>query len=204
MDGPERDSGEMRIVLAVLRLAQDDPEAATAALGPVIDGYADLMTAHLWLVHACLLEAIARDALGNAGAARRALERAFDLAKPERPLFPFLIGPAPAPLERHRQHGTAHAALISEILNLLAGKGPAELPGNQESRGLLEPLSQAETRVLRYLPTGLSMPEIADQLYLSVNAVRTHTRHIYDKLGALGLLAPAGRSLRPSASAEPT
>jgi LuxR family maltose regulon positive regulatory protein len=56
------------------------------------------------------------------------------------------------------------------------------------------------------------MPEIADQLYLSVNTVRTHTRHIYDKLGAhrrhevvelaraLGLLAPAGRSVRPSAS----
>jgi LuxR family maltose regulon positive regulatory protein len=209
MDGPERDSGEMRIVLAVLRLAQDNPAAATAALAPVIDGSAGLMNAHLWLVHAYLLEAIARDALGDAAAARRALERALDLAKPERLLFPFLIDPAPALLERHRQHGTAHAGLIAEILNLLAGKGPAAVPGNQESRGLLEPLSQAETRVLRYLPTGLSMPEIADQLYLSVNTVRTHTRHIYDKLGAhrrhevvdraraLGLLAPAGR--RPSA-----
>jgi DNA-binding NarL/FixJ family response regulator len=61
-------------------------------------------------------------------------------------------------------------------------------PGSDRVRspcGLLEPLSQAEARVLRYLPTGLSMPEIADQLYLSVNTVRTHTRHIYDKLGAL-------------------
>jgi LuxR family maltose regulon positive regulatory protein len=57
-------------------------------------------------------------------------------------------------------------------------------------------------RVLRYLPSNLTVPEIADQLYLSVNTVRTHTRHIYDKLGAhrrhqavelardLGLLAP--------------
>jgi LuxR family maltose regulon positive regulatory protein len=71
--------------------------------------------------------------------------------------------------------------------------------------GLTEPLSPAETRVLRYLPTGLSVPEIADQLYLSVNTVRTHMRHIYDKLDThrrheavdrariLGLLAPAGR-----------
>jgi LuxR family maltose regulon positive regulatory protein len=59
--------------------------------------------------------------------------------------------------------------------------------------------------VLRYLPTSLSVTEIAGQLYLSVNTVRTHMRHIYDKLGvhrrheaverarALGLLAPATR-----------
>ena len=51
--------------------------------------------------------------------------------------------------------------------------------------------------------TGLSAPEIADQLYLSVNTVKTHMRHLYDKLGvhrrheaveqarALGLLAPS-------------
>jgi LuxR family maltose regulon positive regulatory protein len=70
---------------------------------------------------------------------------------------------------------------------------------------LREPLSQAETRVLHYLPTGLSVTEIADQLYLSVNTVRTHMRHIYDKLDThrrhevverarvLGLLAPSGR-----------
>jgi LuxR family maltose regulon positive regulatory protein len=68
---------------------------------------------------------------------------------------------------------------------------------------LLEPLSQAETRVLRYLPTNLTAPEIAGQLSLSVNTVRTHMRHVYDKLGAhrrleavdraraLGLLAPS-------------
>jgi len=71
----------------------------------------------------------------------------------------------------------------------------------------VEPLSHAETRVLRYLPTKLSAPEIADQLYLSVNTVKTHMRHLYDKLGvhrrheaveqarALGLLAPSPRRL---------
>ena len=74
---------------------------------------------------------------------------------------------------------------------------------------LREPLSQAETRVLRYLPTKLSAPEIADQLYLSVNTVKTHMRHLYDKLGvhrrheaveqarALGLLAPSPRRNHP-------
>ena len=68
---------------------------------------------------------------------------------------------------------------------------------------LPEPLSDSEIRVLRYLPTNLSGPEIAGELYVSHNTVRTHIRHLYAKLGthrrtdtvararALGLLAPS-------------
>ena len=215
MDGQERDSAEMRNAAAALWLAQNDPEAATAALAPVIDGSVPVLNASLWVVQAWLLEAIARDALGDAGAARRALEHALNLAKPEDLRFPFLLDPAPGLLERHRRLGTAHAALISEILNVLAGRKPTPPPGYpagadsgaQAGRGwgLREPLSQSEVRVLRYLPTKLSAPEIADQLYLSVNTVKTHMRHLYDKLGAhrrheavdqaraLGLLAPSVR-----------
>lgn len=40
------------------------------------------------------------------------------------------------------------------------------------------------TRILRYLPTNLSTPEIAEQTYLSVNTVKTHMRHLNEKLGA--------------------
>jgi LuxR family transcriptional regulator, maltose regulon positive regulatory protein len=207
LDGQERDSAEMRNAIAALRLAQDDPEAATAALAPVIDGSVPLMNASLWVVQAWLLEAVARDALGDAGGAGRALERALDLAKPEDLLFPFLLDPAPGLLDRHRRLGTAHATLISEILNVLAGRKPAAPSAGERGggQGLREPLSQSEIRVLRYLPTKLSAPEIADQLYLSVNTVKTHMRHVYDKLGAhrrheaveqaraLGLLAPLSR-----------
>jgi LuxR family transcriptional regulator, maltose regulon positive regulatory protein len=203
MDGKERENGQVRIAVAVLRLAQDDPHEAIAALAPVIDGSVPLTNASLWVVQASWLDAIARDALGDAVGARRALERALDLAKPEGLLFPFLVAPAPDLLERHRRHGTAHAVLISEILRVLAGRKPTS-PRDEPQR-LREPLSQAEARVLRYLPTKLSAPEIADQLYLSVNTVKTHMRHLYDKLGvhrrheaveqarALGLLAPSPR-----------
>ena len=71
---------------------------------------------------------------------------------------------------------------------------------------LLEPLSASEVRVLRYLPTNLSTPEIARELSVSPNTVRTHIRHLYAKFGthhraeavdlarALGLLAPARAS----------
>ena len=114
-------------------------------------------------------------------------------------LLLFLLHPTPGLLERHARHRTAHAALIADILSLLAGKTPAPSAGPQPP---LEPLSDSESRVLRYLPTNLSMPEIANELYVSHNTVRTHMRHLYAKLDThrradtvarartLGLLAP--------------
>ena len=44
-------------------------------------------------------------------------------------------------------------------------------------------LSPSELRVLRYLPTNLTRPEIAQELYVSINTVNTHIRNIYSKLG---------------------
>jgi LuxR family transcriptional regulator, maltose regulon positive regulatory protein len=213
MNDQERDPAFMRAVTAVLRLASDDPQAATVALEPAIAGSAPPGTPILQ-VEALLLEAVARGVLGDRAAAQHALERALDLAEPDRLLMPFLFHPAPDLLKRQARHGTAHGALITHILSLLAGTSPAGAVGLAappgRTRSLREPLSQAETRVLRYLPTGLTMPEIAEQLYLSANTVRTHLRHIYQKLGAhhrgeavdraraLGLLAPSPRNLSNS------
>jgi LuxR family maltose regulon positive regulatory protein len=47
---------------------------------------------------------------------------------------------------------------------------------------LSEALSPAERRVLGYLPTLLSLREIGNELYLSVNTIKVHVRHIYAKL----------------------
>jgi LuxR family transcriptional regulator, maltose regulon positive regulatory protein len=194
----DRDRGEMRIAAAVLRLAQDDPRAATASLAPVLDGSAPLAR-RSWLVEAFMLEAMARDALGDPAAARQAVERALDLAEPDRQLAAFLLYPAPDLLRRHARQSTPHAALIIQILGLLAGDRPAPPPRGPE------PLLDSEVRVLRYLPTNLTVPEIASELHLSRNTVKTHVRNLYAKLGAhrraeavararaLGLLAPPAR-----------
>ena len=205
----DRDGGAMRTGLAVLRLAQDNPHAAIAALAPVLDGSAPVPWPG-WLAQALLLEAIARDALGDPAAAGRAVERALDLAEPDGALFWFLLHPAPGLLERQARHGTAHAALIADILSLLAGRTLAPPPAGP--RPPLEALSGSEIRVLRYLPTNLSMRQIAGELYVSHNTVRTHISHLYAKLGthtraeavararALGLLAPSplrGHATRP-------
>ena len=202
MDGSERETAETRTVEAELRLARSDPEAATVTLAPVLDGTTSSLHP-AWQVRAFLLEAIARDALGDTGSAGRALERALDLAEPDGVLLPFLLHPTPL-LERRAPHRTTHASLIAEILSRQARRQPASAPG--ETQRLREPLSESELRVLRYLPTNLTMQEIANQLSVSVNTVKAHARHLYAKLGvhnrgeaveqarALRLLAPSGRS----------
>jgi LuxR family maltose regulon positive regulatory protein len=164
-----------------------------------------------------MLEAIARDALGDPAAAGRALERALDHAEPSGALLTFLLHPAPGLLKRHARQRTAHAALLAQILDLLAGPGghggmasPHERRGlGRSSPRLTEPLSKSEIRVLRYLPTHLSAPEIARELSVSTSTVKTHMRNLYVKLGAHsraeavqsarapGLLAPSARSSAP-------
>ena len=195
----DRSRREMRVAAAALRLVQHDPAAATAALAPVLDG-STRGGWRSWLAEAFLLEAIARDALGDPSAAGVALERALDLAEPDGALLWFLLHPAPDLLERHARQRTAHAALVAQIRDLLAGNRPARTTAPQPP---LEPLSKSEVRVLRYLPTHLSAREIAAELSVSTSTVKTHMRNLYAKLGAhsrveavesarvLSLLAPS-------------
>jgi LuxR family maltose regulon positive regulatory protein len=201
----DRERVEIRIATAALRLAQDDPHAATIVLAPVLEVSAPV-DRRIPLAQAFLVEAIARDALGEASAAETAFERALDLAEPNGTSSLFLLYPAPGLLGRLAGHRTAHASLIADIQSLLAGPelgspsaGPAPLS---------EPLLESEIRVLRYLPTNLSGPEIASELSVSRNTVKTHLRSLYAKLGthrraeavararALGLLAPSARNAR--------
>jgi LuxR family maltose regulon positive regulatory protein len=198
----ESERGEIRNAIAALRIAQGDPRAATLALAPVLTGSAPVTNLG-WKSQTFLLEAIARDKLGDPVAAGRALEHALDLVEPDGAVFAFLLHPAPELLASHARGGTAHAALITEILDLIAGNKPV-LPHAEPDR-LREPLSASEARILRFLPTNLSAPEIAGQLSVSVNTIRTHMRHLYEKLGVhsrteaveqartLGLLAPSSR-----------
>jgi LuxR family maltose regulon positive regulatory protein len=199
----DRDRGALRAATAALRLAQGDPGAASARLAPVVTGAAPALSRN-FNIESFLLEAIARDELGDPAAAARALERALGLAEPDGILLPFLLQPARGLLERHVRQRTEHAALIWQILDELAGLSTLSSAAAEPPR-LHEPISVGETRVLRYLPTNLPVPEIAGQLTLSANTVRTHIRHLYEKLGAhsrteaverarsLGLLAPASR-----------
>jgi LuxR family transcriptional regulator, maltose regulon positive regulatory protein len=174
----ERTSGHLREVFAGPRSAQHELQATTAALTPTLDG--SVPWAHrIWVAAAFLLGAISRDGLGDPDAVGSALERALDLAEADQVLLPLLASP-PSGWDRHP---AARTASISQVVDLLAqANGPAAPPG--EPALPREALTRSEARVLRYMPTNLSTREIAAELYLSTNTVKTHQRHLYQKLGA--------------------
>jgi LuxR family maltose regulon positive regulatory protein len=199
LDAGERDDPQMRIAIAWVRVIQKEAAAALVALEPILDGSAYVASAGVDRLHAFLLDAIALDMLGDGPGSRDALERALDLAEPEGMRWAYLLHPIPELLQRLRRAGTTHDAFVSELLDMLAGKSTDSPPGMEDVH---EPLSESELRVLRFLPSNLSAPEIAAELFLSTSTVKTHLRHTYAKLGVhgrneavmrareLGLLAP--------------
>jgi LuxR family maltose regulon positive regulatory protein len=131
-------------------------------------------------VEAHLLAALAHRELGDQRAANQAAERALALAEPDGLVLPFAMTGSRELLEALPRHETAHAALLGDILDILHGSSPAA--DDQPPPPDAEELSPGELRVLRYLPTNLTRPEIASELSVSPNTVSTHIRSIYAKL----------------------
>jgi LuxR family transcriptional regulator, maltose regulon positive regulatory protein len=99
-------------------------------------------------------------------------------------------------LEALPRHGTSHAALVADIIDVIHNGERAGL--SQPAMMPVEELSRSELRVLRYLPTNLTRREIADELSVSVHTVDSHIRRVYAKLGAADRTAAVqrGRELR--------
>jgi LuxR family maltose regulon positive regulatory protein len=190
------DRAGARITTAAVHLAAGNPQQAVEELAPVIGREVTALHPTWAALEASLFDAAARERLGGRRAAEESIERALDLAEPDAAILPFALVPVRDLLARHPRDRTAHASLLSTILDLLGGSSP------EDPAPLLHELSEAELRVLRYLPSNLKAPEIASELYVSPNTVRTHLRHIYAKLDAhtrseavsrareLGLLGP--------------
>jgi LuxR family maltose regulon positive regulatory protein len=153
------------------------------------------------LIEVLALTALARHARGDVVGALHDLGRAVDLAQPEGYVRLFADeGPPMAVLLRALE---PQAVARAYVRRLLAASEPAHR--REALHGLLEPLSARELEVLTLLGTDLSGPDIARQLFLSLNTVRTHTKNIYAKLGVssrraavtraddLGLLSAAHR-----------
>jgi LuxR family maltose regulon positive regulatory protein len=179
LDDERAGSGEFRNALAVICLAEGDPAGALDALHDVLDGRAPVI-GYVTLVEAELLAGLAHRELGDERAANQAAERALALAESDRLVLPFAMTGSRELLEALPRHETAHAALLADILDVMRGVSPAA--HDQFSSPSAEELSPGELRVLRYLPTNLSRPEIAGELSVSVNTVSTHLRSIYAKL----------------------
>jgi LuxR family maltose regulon positive regulatory protein len=174
------DASDAAIGLARLELASGAPGQAIRAVAtfmaderrPVLP----FARAEAWAV-----DAIARDAVHDEEGALRALERALDLAEPRG--YGGILARYGAPLRsllrRRVERGTAHRALAAQLLSTL-GEGSAA--SRAAPSALLDPLSDRELAVLRFLPTMMSNAEIASEMFVSVNTVKTHLKHVYRKL----------------------
>jgi LuxR family transcriptional regulator, maltose regulon positive regulatory protein len=179
LDDELASSGEIRNARAVICLAEGDPDGALGALHDVLDGTAPVL-GYVTFVEAHLLAGLAHRDLGDQRAANQAAERALSLGESDRLVLPFAMTASAELLEALPRHQTAHAALLADILDVLHGSSP---PAKElSSLPPAEELSPGELRVLRYLPTNLSRPEIAGELSVSLNTVSTHLRSIYAKL----------------------
>jgi LuxR family maltose regulon positive regulatory protein len=167
------------VVLAQLQLGDGEWDAARDTVAAWSDERERARTPAA--VQAWLVEALALDAAADHDGAAAALERALERAEPgglRSALLDFGRSLSPL-LGRQLRRGTAHRALVGELLTALDA-------GNGNNRPhpplLLEPLSPRELAVLRYLPTMMSNQEIAAELFVSVNTVKTHLKAIYRKL----------------------
>ncbi len=170
------------VTLAQAWLAAADQQAAGRALAAGVASAGEppeRVRLEGWLVDARLSYGG-----GDAGRGRRSLEHALRLGKPERLRLAFAmertwIRPV---LRRDPELACAYQDLL--------GPGPVTadgLPGRRPGTGqaapvIVERLSEREREVLRLSSGMLSTAEIATEMYISVNTVKTHLRSIYRKL----------------------
>jgi LuxR family transcriptional regulator, maltose regulon positive regulatory protein len=142
-----------------------------------------------------VVQALAHHTQGDIPAALVPLERVLTLAEPEGYVRIFVDEgrPMAALLEAAMKQGIAfnYVRLLLTAFSKAEGSPPAT---QVVSEPLSERLSERERDVLRLLGTDLSGPDIARELMVSLNTVRTHTKNIYDKLGVNNRRAAVRRS----------
>ena len=133
------------------------------------------------MIEALVLQTLAYEAQGKHDQALNSLEEALTLAEPEGYVRTFIDEGKPMKklLRQAASRGIAQD-YIGKLLTAFEQTGTIERPTT--SQPLIEPLSKRELEVLRLLATELSGPEIARELLVSENTMRTHTKNIYSKL----------------------
>ena len=123
--------------------------------------------------------ALGRHARGEIAGAAADLDRAVALAEPDRWVRVFLDEGAPMMALLSAVSGRAGSSAFLSELRAAAGSASGRDAPRQT---LIEPLSQRELEVLRLLRSDLDGPDLARELHISLNTLRTHTKNIYTKL----------------------
>jgi LuxR family maltose regulon positive regulatory protein len=172
------------LTMARLHLAQDQPKDALAVLEP-LSRKADALGRTGSLVEILALQAVALDALGCRKDALAALQHALTLAEPGGYVRVFVDEGAPmaellAQITGH-QKSYAHE-LLAALSQRRSMSRPTGHPPTFPEIALVDPLSDRELQVLRFLTTHLSSTEIAEELIVATSTVRSHIKNIYSKL----------------------
>ena len=177
---------ELPFSQARVYLAQGDPSAALAVLEPL----RQQMEAKGWadeLLKVMVLQTIALHAHGEKDKAAQLLGEALALAEPGGYVRIFVDEGEAMRVLIEKQSRNRDYPLSGYADKLLAAfTQPVAAPKSaiiHQKSDMIEPLSERELEVLKLLRTELSGPEIADQLIVSPNTFRTHTRNIFNKLG---------------------
>jgi len=175
-------SPEAAITLAHALASADDADAPRV-LAPVLA--ADGHLSDPARVRALLLDARLSYACSDEARGRRALESALRLAEREQFRLPLALerGWLVPVLRRDPELADAHRDLLTQAL------GREQLPTPLMARDqvpvvVVEPLTEREREVLVHVSAMLNTAEVADEMYISVNTVKTHLRNIYRKLAA--------------------
>jgi LuxR family maltose regulon positive regulatory protein len=169
--------------LAHAWLASGDHETAQGVLD-TMTGELGVAPQHSGLA-GWLLDARLSYGAGDGARGRRSLERALGLARPEHVKFPFILERTWIRQVLRHDPELAHPyrELLEPDLISPAAAQPQTL-ADQEAPLVVERLSEREREVLAHASEMLSTAEIAAEMYLSVNTVKTHLRSIYRKLSA--------------------
>ena len=129
-----------------------------------------------------LLKALVHDGMGEKGLAIAELKAALGIAE-EAGFFRVFLdqGLALQPLLQRAKSQNIHPEYVDRVLYAFDGSVPLE---KGEPKPIVDPLSERELDVLRLLRTNLTTPEIADEMVIGVNTVRSHIKNIYSKLAA--------------------
>jgi LuxR family maltose regulon positive regulatory protein len=147
------------------------------------------------VIDAHLLAALAHDARGERDESLARLDEALALAVPAGYVRLFLDEEAPMALllraAEQRPGSGEHARTV-----LRAAAAHPSTPGDAPppASAPVQGLSEREIEVLRLLATSLTGPEVSRQLFMTINTFRTHTRHIFTKLGVQTRRAAVARA----------
>lgn len=168
-------SGELLIIKARTQLALGRFDSANHVLRPLLDGAVAAVLP--WsIIEAWVLRTVVALREGHEPRARKALERALSIAEPLGVLYP-LVCAAPEVIHLLTQRLGKLGPFEQFAGDVVARR--RSLPARQ----LPVPLTDSERRVLALLPTMRSFEQIAEDLTISPNTVKTHARAIYGKLG---------------------